>query len=377
MWLALALTNSAKPPSTVQPVTCCFEQSVSRPIEQNSHSPQVQCSHGTPTRSPASNPVTPSPIDAIVPATSCPSVRGNFVIGLSRSHSPIARCKSEWQTPQAATLINTSPGPGAGVGISSIRNASANECKTAAFKISPLFVRSTAFRRKDLLIKPLPPEGGTTNCLKANYAFARQRFDHLVGVIQALQDLPRVLPEARRRRLDGAGRGRKLYRRRDLFQSAFGRMLDLHDQLAMFDLRVFDHLGDVVDERDAGVDVFKRREPFGGRSGLEDFAERRNYLFLRAVVETFSDKIFAPQRAAGVLPEFMLQRAQAEIPPVFRLVDLIAGVPARQTFIAALGLRVVGQETRERDVHHRERGIGHRNIHKLPFASSRPRLQRQ
>src|SRR5262249_23636505 len=129
--------NSAKPPSTVQPVTCCFEQSVSRAIEQNWHSPQVQCSHGTPTRSPASNPVTPSPIDAIVPVTSCPSVNGNFVMGLSKSHSPIARCRSEWQTPQAATLINTSPGPGAGVGISSIRKCSANECKTAAFKIPP------------------------------------------------------------------------------------------------------------------------------------------------------------------------------------------------------------------------------------------------
>src|SRR5262245_34026481 len=144
MWLALALMNSAKPPSTVQPVTCCFEQSVSRPIKQNSHSPHVQCNHGTPTRSPTSNPETPSPTDAIVPATSCPSVKGNFVIGLSRSHSPIAKCKSEWQTPQAATLINTSPAPGDGVVISSIRNGSANECKTAAFKISPLFVRSPA-----------------------------------------------------------------------------------------------------------------------------------------------------------------------------------------------------------------------------------------
>src|SRR5262245_42473419 len=137
MWLALALTNSAKPPSTVQPVTCCFEQSVSRPAEQNSHSPQVQCNHGTPTRSPTSNPATPSPTEAMVPVTSCPSVKGNFVIGLSRSHSPIARCKSDWQTPQATTFINTSPGPGDGVGISSMRNGSANECKTAAFKISP------------------------------------------------------------------------------------------------------------------------------------------------------------------------------------------------------------------------------------------------
>src|SRR5215813_14272453 len=131
------MTNSAKPPSTMQPVTFCFEQRVSRPAEQNSHSPQVQCNHGTPTRSPTSNPVTPSPTEAMAPATSCPSVNGSFVIGLSKSHSPIARCKSEWQTPQAATLINTSPGPGSGVGISSIRKGSANECKTAAFKISP------------------------------------------------------------------------------------------------------------------------------------------------------------------------------------------------------------------------------------------------
>ena len=120
MWLALALMNSAKPPSTVQPVTCCFEHSVSRPSKQNSHSPHVQCNHGTATRSPAANPATPSPTEAIVPVTSCPSVRGNFVIGLSRSHSPIAKCKSEWQTPQAATLINTSPAPGDGVVISSI-----------------------------------------------------------------------------------------------------------------------------------------------------------------------------------------------------------------------------------------------------------------
>ena len=62
----------------------------------------------------------------------------------------------------------------------------------------------------------------------------------------------------------------------------------------MFDLRVFDHLGDVVDEGDAGVDVFKSREPFGGCPGFEGFAERRDHLLLRAVVETFPDEIFAP-----------------------------------------------------------------------------------
>src|SRR5215468_4206552 len=137
--------NSAKPPSTVQPVTCCFEQSVSRPIRQNSHSPQVQCSHGAPTRSPTLKPVTPSPTATTAPATSWPKTRGNFVIGLSKSHSPIARCRSEWQTPHAATLINTSPEPGAGVGISSTRNGSANECKIAALKIYLLFTLSSSF----------------------------------------------------------------------------------------------------------------------------------------------------------------------------------------------------------------------------------------
>src|SRR5262245_2706234 len=140
MWLALALMNSAKPPSTVHPVTCCLEQSVSRPIRQNSHSPHVQCNHGAPTRSPMSKPVTPSPTATTAPVTSCPKTSGSFVIGLSKSHSPIAKCRSEWQTPHAATLINTSPGPGVGVGISSIRKGSANECKTAAFKLFPLLL---------------------------------------------------------------------------------------------------------------------------------------------------------------------------------------------------------------------------------------------
>src|SRR5262245_30332694 len=105
-------------------------------------------------------------------------------------------------------------------------------------------------------------------------------------------------------------------------------MLNLRDQPAMPDLRVIDHFGDVVYERDAGVDVFKSREPFGGCSGFEDFAERRNYLFLRAVIETFPAEFFAPQYAACVLPKFMLYRAETEMAAVFRLVDLIAGVAA-------------------------------------------------
>src|SRR5262245_65351629 len=79
---------------------------------------------------------------------------------------------------------------------------------------------------RGLMSKPLPPEGGTTNFLKADHAFARQRFDRLVGVIHALQYLPRVLAQARRGRPDRARRGRKLQCGLDMFQSALGRLLD-------------------------------------------------------------------------------------------------------------------------------------------------------
>src|SRR5262249_34937088 len=102
------------------------------------------------------------------------SVSGNFVIGLSISHSPIARCRSEWQTPQAATLIRTSPGPGVGVGVSSICKGAAKECRIAAFKVSLLLQfgvgyasgRSRSWRCSEL----------------ANDAFARQLLDHLFCV---------------------------------------------------------------------------------------------------------------------------------------------------------------------------------------------------
>src|ERR1700691_3466372 len=112
--LAGALTNSAYPPSTVTPVICCLTQRFSLPSRQNAHSPQVQCTQGTPTRSPTSNCLTEAPFSTTRPAISCPRINGLFVMGTSCGQSPSARCKSEWHTPQASTSISTSCAAGFG-----------------------------------------------------------------------------------------------------------------------------------------------------------------------------------------------------------------------------------------------------------------------
>ena len=135
VWLAGALRYSAYPPSTVTPVICWRRQSVSRPARQYSHAPQVEWSQGTPTRSPGASggsPSSPGPHATTVPVTSCPGMRGRRVIGLSISHSPLIRWRSEWQTPQAATRTSTSPGPGSGSGTSRIVSGSPKAGSTAA-----------------------------------------------------------------------------------------------------------------------------------------------------------------------------------------------------------------------------------------------------
>src|SRR5947209_2242113 len=49
--------------------------------------------------------------------------------------SPFAAWRSVWHTPFAITLISTSPGPGVGIGTSSIRSGLPNSCTTAPFII--------------------------------------------------------------------------------------------------------------------------------------------------------------------------------------------------------------------------------------------------
>ena len=81
------------------------------PAWQNSQAPQALNIQGTPTMSPAFKSSTPSPRATTCPATSWPGISGKFGSGVQ---SPSTACRSLWQTPQAATLISTSPRFGSG-----------------------------------------------------------------------------------------------------------------------------------------------------------------------------------------------------------------------------------------------------------------------
>src|ERR1700743_153697 len=58
---------------------------------------------------------------------------GILVIPANCFQSPSATCRSEWQTPQASTWINTSSLPGLGFSISSTAKGFFSSRKTAAF----------------------------------------------------------------------------------------------------------------------------------------------------------------------------------------------------------------------------------------------------
>ena len=120
--------SASPPPGEVTPIAARAEHRWDSPEVQRGHTPQVRIGR-TQTRSPGATRSTPSPRATTVPANSCPSVCGRTapVSGLG---SCVARgvskysCTSVPQIPAYATRIFTSPGPGSGSGISSIRRSS-------------------------------------------------------------------------------------------------------------------------------------------------------------------------------------------------------------------------------------------------------------
>src|SRR5262245_59114142 len=77
---------------------------------------------------------TPGPTSATTPEISWPSTQGTGNLS-----SPLATWRSEWQTPQAETLIRTSSAFGRGVGISSMASGDPAALRTAAF-MGPLSI---------------------------------------------------------------------------------------------------------------------------------------------------------------------------------------------------------------------------------------------
>src|SRR5690349_7874721 len=91
--------------------------------------------------SPSLRPATPTPHAAIMPAPSWPGMKGS---GGLPGHSPFAAWRSVWQTPVATTLMRTSPGPGVGIGTSSMVNGRPKACTRAAL-IVPVMHASPFF----------------------------------------------------------------------------------------------------------------------------------------------------------------------------------------------------------------------------------------
>ena len=108
------------------PASPAGPQSVGRPPRQALQAPHDGIMQST-TRSPGATCTTPSPTASTVPAPSCPST-----IGQRRSpRRPSARCRSEWQTPQAAMRTSTSPALGGASVTSSTRTSPGSRRTTA------------------------------------------------------------------------------------------------------------------------------------------------------------------------------------------------------------------------------------------------------
>src|SRR5262245_27298025 len=102
------------------------------PWRQGMQRLQLPPNQPTATRSPTANPSTSSPNSAIVPAISCPSVSGHVMFG----KPPTTKPWSVPQTPQAATVMRTWPGPGGVVSTSTrVSGALADATCTALWEV--------------------------------------------------------------------------------------------------------------------------------------------------------------------------------------------------------------------------------------------------
>src|SRR5205085_3470041 len=109
---------------------------------------------------------------------------------------------------------------------------------------------------------------------QSNHAIARKLLYRFVGISDGREHAARMLTQARRRQPHLARRGREFDSWSDLLERAFSRMVKLGNQAAMAHLRIIEHFGDIVDERQASINFIESGEPLSGSSGAEDSGER-------------------------------------------------------------------------------------------------------
>src|SRR5690625_494910 len=124
-----------KDPLTEYPEFFWWGHRVSHPSSQYSHAPQAVASHALPTLSPTATRSTWSPTATTVPTPSWPGMNG--AVGLT-GQSPLAACRSVWQTPLYSTLTRASKGPGVGRARSWISRGWPSSGTTAARIVSDM-----------------------------------------------------------------------------------------------------------------------------------------------------------------------------------------------------------------------------------------------
>src|SRR5690625_1693827 len=124
-----------KDPLTEYPEFFWWGHRVSQPSSQYSQAPQAVASHALPTLSPTATRSTWSPIATTVPTPSWPGMNGG--VGLT-GQSPLAACRSVWQTPLYSTLTRASNGPGVGRARSWISRGWPSSGTTAARIVSDM-----------------------------------------------------------------------------------------------------------------------------------------------------------------------------------------------------------------------------------------------
>ena len=107
------------------------------------------------------------------------------------------------------------------------------------------------------------------------------------------------------------------------------------DGAARRQVRIGERLVEVVDRRQADVDVREEREPGGARTGSDQIAdedEERGLVVAAGVVTR--DPVGASDALAERLPELVLERAERDVAIVGRAVDVVAGVQALDRQVA-------------------------------------------
>src|SRR5208282_1716170 len=149
-----------------------------------------------------------------------------------------------------------------------------------------------------------------------------------------------------------------------------GLVDQVDDHFAVLHQIPFHCFPEIQDWLAAAVRVLEMLDPFGLTFLPEEFRDTLGQLLL--MLTGFEIAGGVPLRVTGShakrLPKLWLKRAQAHVPAVFSLIDVVAGQPVIEKVISGRGNYTVGDEFSQSQAVPGEGAVGHRNIDELASA---------